>query len=95
MGTLQPTLFDKPLPFSGVTYEPDKDERRLTNYFQAIKKIMLTGEWFTLRELCEKVGCLETSASARIRDLRKPAFGGYTIERERVGGGLFRYRLKQ
>ena len=28
-----------------------------------------------------------------MRHLRKPRFGGHTIEREHLGGGLYRYKL--
>ena len=43
--------------------------------------------------IAEAVGSPEASVSARLRDLRKPAFGGHTVERQYVERGLFRYRV--
>lgn len=53
------------------------------------------GGWWTLRDLSTRTGSPEASVSARLRDLRKPQFGGHTIERRSVGDGSrqFRYRL--
>jgi hypothetical protein len=31
--------------------------------------------------------------SARVRDLRKARFGGYEVERKRIAGGLWAYRI--
>ncbi len=33
------------------------------------------------------------SVSAQLRHMRKPRFGGHTVEREYVGDGLYNYRL--
>ncbi len=59
---------------------------------------MLSGRWFTIGELASLVeGASESGISARIRDLRKPEFGGYTIDRQRRGDpkrGLHEYRLR-
>jgi len=63
----------------------------------AVKKILDTGFWYTLPGL--RAGCSvygvpasEAGISARIRDLRKPKYGGHTIER-RKNGSLWEYRL--
>lgn len=82
-----PSLFD------GVTYEPELDEARLTTQLQRVKAALLTGRWYTLAELAAVSGGSEAGVSARLRDLRKAKWGGYVIQRERVAGGLFRYRL--
>lgn len=92
--SLQQTLFDKPLPFGGQTYDLAKDGERLTGQFYRVRDLMLTGEWYTLGKLQELVGGSEAGISARVRDLRKPAFGGYEVERRRVEGGLYEYRIK-
>jgi hypothetical protein len=54
---------------------------------------MTDGRWWTLSELAERCGGTEAAISARIRDLRKAKFGGGVVERERVSGGLWRYRV--
>lgn len=54
---------------------------------------MLRGGWWSLRELHNLAGGSEAGISARLRDLRKPRFGGYQVERRRVEGGLFEYRI--
>jgi hypothetical protein len=60
------------------------------------------GQWWTLNELAAAVESAmgrrvsEASISARLRDLRKPQFGGYIVLRRAVGGsghGLFEYRV--
>lgn len=89
----QPTLFDKPLPFAGVTYSYEKDCKRLTGQLHRVFNAMKGGEWFTLGELKDLVGGSEAGISARIRDLRKPSFGGYKVDRRRREGGLWEYKL--
>jgi hypothetical protein len=54
---------------------------------------MLDGTWRTLEGIRSTVGGSEAGISARLRDLRKPRFGGYGVERRRVSGGLFEYRV--
>jgi hypothetical protein len=84
------------LLFGGVTYDPALDEERLTRQLGRVWELMVDGQWRTLREIAERVGGSEAGVSARLRDLRKPGFGGYKIERRRTGppfSGLFEYRL--
>jgi hypothetical protein len=50
----------------------------------------------TLQDIARETGDPEASISARLRDLRKPQFGGHTVERIRTGEGkrgLFLYRV--
>lgn len=55
--------------------------------------------WRTLDELLALLGSgiSQTSLSARLRDLRKPRFGGFQVDRRRreptVEAGLWEYRL--
>ena len=51
--------------------------------------------WITLRDLSNRLGIPEASVSARLRDLRKPRFGGFTVLRRRHEDqdGLWLYRL--
>ena len=79
--------------FDGPTYDPALDRDRLTKQLGRVYDALASGEWWTLADLARAAGGSEASVSARIRDLRKPRFGGYEIERERVVAGLFRYRL--
>lgn len=90
-----PPLPDPPAKraFDGASYEPDQDHKRLRKQLEAVRSIMADGEYHTLAELAGKVGCETQSASARIRDLRKPRYGSETIERKRIDGGLYGYKL--
>lgn len=79
--------------FDGFTYEPDKDLSRLKTQLWRVMAVMADGRWHTLHDLAERAEGSEASVSARLRDLRKPRFGGWEVERMRVDGGLFAYRL--
>lgn len=85
--------------FGGVTYEPERDEVRLTGQLAAVFEIMKDGRERTLVDLATLASKLlgrrasEAAVSARIRDLRKAQFGGHTVEHRNCGGGLWAYRL--
>ena len=51
------------------------------------------GQWRTLFSIAERTGHPEASVSARLRDLRKSKHGGYTVERQYIANGTYRYRL--
>lgn len=51
------------------------------------------GRWWTLGELSRVTNICETSVSAQLRNLRKPKFGEYTVERRRLNTGENEYRL--
>lgn len=73
------------------TYQHELDFKRLSDQLGKVRDVMLTGKRYTLRELADAANCLETSASARLRELRKY---GWTIDRARRGDpkrGLFEY----
>ena len=100
-----PGIFGPPAPaftvpgdgphHDGATYEAEHDHVRLNAQTLAVWGVMKAGRWVTLRELSEATGAGEASVSARIRDLRKPKFGGHVVERGRVrDSGLFVYRLR-
>jgi hypothetical protein len=73
------------------------DEKRLGGHLARVYAVMRDGRWRTLGELAELVGASEAGVSARLRDLRNEKFrvvfpnGG--VERRRVVGGLYEYRL--
>lgn len=85
----------QPPHLDGTTYEPAHDGARLGRQLIGVLAAMRDGRWWTLRELARVAGGSEAGVSARIRDLRKRRFGAHQVERQRVGRGLFRYRLLQ
>ena len=83
-----PTLFD------GITINDERDNGRLNAQLQAVRCIMLEhSAWFTLSNLSYLTGYPEASVSARLRDLRKPKFGSFNVERKYVERGLWAYRV--
>lgn len=89
----QLSLLGRPAPqFDGATVQAE-DVPRLSGQLATIAELVSDRRWWTLRDLAERAACSEASASARLRDLRKPRFGSHTIERRRRDGGLFEYRL--
>jgi hypothetical protein len=85
--------------FDGHTYSPEHDCERLTGQLLAVWEAMQDGDWHTLEGIARAAKCSEASASARLRDLRKPRWGSHTVERRRCEAtgcsGLFFYRLVQ
>lgn len=79
--------------FDGRTFSPVDDGQRLTRQLDLVKRCLMDGSWWTLTALAAVSGGSEAGVSARIRDLKKPRFGGYVIEKQRVSGGLWRYRI--
>lgn len=79
--------------FDGVTYGPTLDRDRLTSQLDRVKALMIDGKWRSLANISQEVRGSEAGVSARLRDLRKPRFGGYTVNRRRVEGGLWMYQL--
>lgn len=85
--------------FDGETYEPSTDKARLTGQLKAVYNVMSDGEWRSLIQISQLAGMKlnkyvpDSSASARLRDLRKDKFGGYEIERKSMGNGIFHYRM--
>lgn len=87
----EPTLFDQPR--DGWTYDDGRDRIRLNAQHLRVYRAMGNGTWWTLRGVAGFTGDPEASISARLRDFRKPRFGGHTVERRHVEGGLWEYRL--
>lgn len=82
--------------FDGRTFDPTLDSERLSSQLERVKEIMSDGNWHTLGELASLTHSSEAGCSARLRDLKKDRFGGYKIQKERVGNpacGLWQYRL--
>jgi len=66
------------------------DEARLTGQLAKVKALMSDRNWRTLAVISAITGASEASASARLRQLRSQ---GYQVDRRRVRGGLFEYRV--
>lgn len=80
----------------GVTYNPTFDYARLNRQMRRVYDLVCDGNWYTLNEISYKTGDPEASISARLRDLRKAKFGGWTVDRRRrvAEKGLHEYRLQ-
>ena len=79
--------------FDGDTYDAERDGARLHSQLERVRDLMRGGDWWTLVDLAQEAGGSEASVSARLRDLRKPRFGGYAVERKYIENGLWAYRL--
>lgn len=98
-----PGMFDPPIAatmdaprFDGPAYAPEHDQKRLTGQLWRVYRDLSRGGWFTLSEIAAATGDPQASISAQIRHLRKPRFGGHTIEKRPRGErsrGLWEYRL--
>lgn len=100
MATEPQATFDFELPrreerFDGATYEPVRDRERLTAQLDRVRKVMESGKKVTLTYLARVCDCSEASVSARLRDLRKKRFGGFTIERTYKEKGVFEYQMRK
>jgi len=79
--------------FDGRTYSPDRDYARLTGQLLAVFELMKDGKFRTLSDISGQIAGSEASLSARLRDLRKDKYGAHDVKRERIEGGLFKYRF--
>lgn len=82
----EPSLFDGP----GDSSRDGRLKSQLVRVYEA----MLTEQWIDLYWLSQATRAPEASISARIRDLRKPRFGGFTVESRERSPGHFEYRLR-
>ena len=86
------------LDFDGTTFDAALDAVRLSRQAQLVFDLMRDGQWRTLAEITRAIGCgSEAGVSARLRDFRKPKFGGFVVDRRRRGDGehgLFEYQLR-
>lgn len=70
------------------------DAARLKAHLQRVFDLLLDGRPRTLQQIASAVGCSESGAGARIRDLRKPRNGSFSVIRERLGGEDARYAYR-
>jgi hypothetical protein len=95
--------------FSGVDYVAGLDGSRLSLQVERIRAWAITRDWFTLREASVSLERLypgtffpESSLSAQIRNLEKPAAGRLRCKKQKrrragvrgPGAGIFEYRLR-
>lgn len=84
--------------FNGSDYDPTLDHPRLSLQHERIRDLMLDGKWRSLDEIATETGDPAASISAQLRHLRKPRFGGWTVEKQARADrarGLFEYRLSR
>ena len=82
--------------FDGPDYSAELDHSRLTGQIERVYNAMASHEWLTLDEIHSRTGDPQASISAQLRHLRKPRFGGLTINKRRRGeatNGLYEYQL--
>jgi hypothetical protein len=92
MSRLPDALLDGPR--GGETYSPARDGARLNKQARAVFDLMADGKWRTLREISDAVKASEASVSARLRDFRKPEFGGHVVAKRRFTDAVWQYRLE-
>jgi hypothetical protein len=80
--------------FDGRTARPE-DQDRLGSLLERIRELMSDEQWRTHAQIVEALRLRPASSvRERLRDLRKPRFGGYHVDAEHVAGGLWRYRVR-
>lgn len=79
--------------FDGDDYVPPRDNPRLTSQHARLRALMWDGKWRSLASISEATGDPPASMSAQLRHLRKKRFGGHTVDRRYLGGGLYEYRV--
>ena len=79
--------------FDGADYQPERDNARLGAQLLRVRAFMADSAWHTLEAIARGTGDPPASVSAQLRHLRKPRFGGHTVERRYVARGLYEYRL--
>lgn len=86
---------DRGHDFDGDTYDRARDHARLEGQLRRVFELMRDGRWRTLAQIAAATTSPEGSVSARLRDLRKPKFGAFRVDRRRRSGraGQCEYRL--
>jgi len=84
--------------FDGPGLDPEVDDPRLQKQILRVWDVMFRnqGMWLALPEIASLASAPEASVSARLRDLRKPWWGGHTIHerRRKTGAGTHIYRME-
>ena len=77
--------------FNGSDYVPKRDNERLNGQIKRIHALMIDGLPRPLSQIASVTGDPEASVSAQLRNLKKERFGGYRLEKDYKGNGLFAY----
>lgn len=80
--------------FNGADYNRRRDNKRLLSQLDRVKMVMADGKWHTLKGISDTTGDPAPSVSAQLRHLRKPKFGGYTINKQHLQSGLYIYQME-
>lgn len=92
--TVKETVGTTRVVFHGATYDRPRDKARLTKHLITVLNVMRDGEYRTTVEIAEAANCLETTAHARLRQLRA---SGYRVpkrhEKDSNGRGVFKYAV--
>jgi len=80
--------------FSGADYHAGRDQARLSTQLERVKDSMIDGQWRTLQQIADQAQAPQTSVSAQLRNLRKPEFGSWLVDRRHIEQGLYEYRLR-
>lgn len=80
-------------PVAPAGIDGREDEVRLNRQQAMVWAIVSDEQWHTIEEIAGRAQVPAQSVSARLRDLRKPKYGGHEVERRNLGNGLHSYRL--
>ena len=75
----------------GETYSHSFDYDRLNRQQRLVWEVVKDGRWHSLHDIGARTGAPEASISSRLRDFRN--MFGWTVERRRIAGGLYQYRV--
>ena len=78
----------------GRTVDVLEDGERISGQRQRVRDFMLSRtRYCSLKSIAKAVGDPPASVSARLRDLRKPEFGGYVVHTRRRSRGVWESRV--
>lgn len=83
--------------FNGPEYSHKEDHSRLLKQHERILRLMMDGEWRTVKEISRITRDPENSVQAQLRHLRKPRFGAFIVSRRKVEKtrALYEYHVRE
>ena len=79
--------------FGAVLPDDPKIKKRASTQRIQLFYRMKGGSYWTLEELSSMTGIFVQSVSARLRDFRKPQYGGHTVVKKMLNEGVWQYKL--